>query len=89
MHVGEVVCRVSILPSDAQNRPESEFFRASHRSSTLSSSPINQLGKGRKRTETRQHLACAPSPIHARTLPLSQHPVHLNVPSDHSPIFQS
>ena len=32
---GEVVCSVCMSPSDAQNRPESEFWRVFHRSSTL------------------------------------------------------
>lgn len=33
--MGEVVCSVCMSPSDAQNRPESEFWRAFHRSSIL------------------------------------------------------
>ena len=58
---GEVVCRVSILPSDTQDMLESVFCSAFHQSLILGSSPINQLGWGRKRTETTQHLACANS----------------------------
>ena len=33
--IGEVVCSVCICPRDAQNKPESEFWSAFHRSSML------------------------------------------------------
>ena len=84
----EVVCRVSILPSNAQDAPESMFCSAFHQSLILGSSPINQLGWGRKRTETTQHLACADGHSCPELRPWTNAQFAQMSPSDHSPTFQ-